>query len=289
MVLYGIEGNERIMESILANSLFKDIAIRVLDRDKMIDFYRNVLKYRVLWEENAVVFFGVKDSKEIGLVLEESPAHRTRAVKGNPKLRVFQIQINDKNDFLATVKELKDQDIKIEFAWKNQGAMGVVLLDPENNRLGIAWSPEGIHVGIRGAEHVLLEDLLKNEEVTPVDTWTSAYIDFMRLNVPDVKAASEFYAEAFHVEFDEHHQADIITTDRPFTLALSQAQGEDLVGNVDSLWDVEFLEILVPSKAEIESLKEHFEEEKRDFFVDKAHRILTFKDLSGIEWWFTIK
>jgi len=278
-----------MLQSKLSDSLFKNIAIRVSDREKMLDFYRNTLSFRALWEENALVFLGVKESKQPKLVLEQSPAHRARAVKGTPKLAVFQIQIAKKEEFLASAKHLVDRQVPIDYAWKNQEALGINLKDVEGNALSIAWSKDGRHVGTKGAQKIQLADLLNLGDIGPVQTWTQADINYMCLNVPDVEAAKSFYQTTFHAVFDEENQAQLIHGKRPFTLALAYAQGADLVGNVDKIWDLEFMEVLAPSKEAVAELAENFRAENRDFYVDKGNRILTFKDLSGIEWWYTIK
>ncbi|SJZ79520.1 catechol 2,3-dioxygenase [Pilibacter termitis] len=271
-----------MVNSVLRNACLKDLAIRVKNRDKMIDFYRNVLKFRLISEENAVAFFGVAADKEIRFTLEESPEYRTRAVVGEQKLHVFQIRLSKKEDFLATAGEILKRELPIEFAWKKGEAMGFVLRDPEGNRVGVYVSD--VALSAKDAERVELSTLVEKE--VSVDTWSEAKIDYLKLNVPNLEVAKAFYEKAFQLSFNERQELSILDD---FTLALTERSGEDLIGNVDKLWDIEYVEIFVENSEEIKRLIQHFSDKEIEFFVDKKHQLFTISDTSGLEWWFMLQ
>lgn len=276
-----------MVKTVLNDARFKDIAIRILHRDKMIDFYRNVLKFRLLGEENAMVFFGVGSSKEVRFTLEESPAEHARAVRGLPKLSVFNIHIPNEQEFLATVQTIYQRQLVILDIWQKEETFGIVLKDPENNQVSLTT---GVNVGARpdDAQTIDIREILAQKSARIV-YWKEGYIDYVELNVPNLAESKKIYELAFHATFDEKDKAKIITGVRPFQLALKKEQGEDLIGSVDCLWDIEYLEILVATHEKIELLAEYFRKVDKDFYVDKSHSVLTLHDASGIEWWFTIK
>ncbi|MDR2465632.1 MAG: CppA family protein [Streptococcaceae bacterium] len=265
-----------MVQEVLNVSTLKDIAIRVHDRDLMIDFYRNVLKMKLLGEENAVALFGGSKSKEPLLTLEETPSYRGRAVVGPKKLHVFQIHYKQKHEWDAIKGEMIQREIEVEKAWKSASAEGFIAVDPEGNRFSAYYGEKG------GEQEKVALDALFSEN-SKVDAVEDFSIDYLKLNVPDVELAKTFYEKAFKVEFNEKNEVKV---NDAFTFALAHREGPDLIGNVDELWDLEFIEIHVRESLQMETVISHFDAEGFDYFVDKKRRILTIKDSSGIEWWF---
>lgn len=56
-----------------AATYLKSVAIRVKDRDKMINFYKNVVGFDLKREENELAILGTEEAGSEMLLLEESP------------------------------------------------------------------------------------------------------------------------------------------------------------------------------------------------------------------------
>jgi catechol 2,3-dioxygenase len=277
-----------MVESVLKDAKLRDIAIRVNHRDEQIDFYQNVLKFRLLNEENALAIFGTQDSKRERFVIEESPAHRTHAVDdGVKKLHSFSILLPSKEELIATLAGILEQGYPILSAWIAPNGLGFSLLDTEENLVELYYSD----APIGELEKQLVDPpLLLQEKACSVQEYFSkdARIETVHLNVLDTDISEAFYEKVFGLKFNNFHEAVVLDGEETFCIVLHEAKGKWLVGNTDKLWDIEYFEFEVTSKEKIQAFAKRLDDLEVNYYLDKNNTILTVSDVSGLEWWFTI-
>ncbi|WEV61015.1 peptidase [Streptococcaceae bacterium ESL0729] len=248
-------------------------SVRVNDRDLNIDFYRQILGLKNLYEENSIAVFGGYANKSEKLILEESPKTRTRAVSdGVKKLKRLVIKADPCE--ISELIKLNSNKISKIFAGDKGYAFEAI-------------SPEDDLVLIHGEDNLasLKEVSLQAEDFGRVSPDFKGLSDFeiseIDLNVPNLAEAMAFYGSIFGICSEENR---IVL---PFvTLNFFEAKGKDLQAEFDQTWDLEIFEFKVPTDFDLKEASKRFEEMGYDCHVNKQERILTMTDKSGIENWF---
>lgn len=247
----------KIFEALAFNVPF----IRVNNRDENIAFYRDSLGLRLISEENAIALFSAYDNPKEKIIIEESPATRTRKVVDDQK-KLKQVRI----------KCQKASDIESLLA---RGAAYTKLYQGENGYAFETKSPENDFFLLHAETN-----LSSLREIEPIDFKLSDdfkglsdfEIDQITLRVKDNKA-ERFYEEIFNNQL-------------PLNLVFSIEDGEDLTVSPNETWDLEILEFQVAKEQSLKELKAYFESKDLPVYLDKSEKILVISDDSKIELWF---
>ncbi|MCU5753272.1 CppA N-terminal domain-containing protein [Lactococcus lactis] len=103
---------------------------RVLNREENLDFYREVLGFKVLVEEGAMVWLGGHEAKKDRFQLEESPGFRP--VEGLKKHGQTVIKANSSEIEQLIVRNLD----KISKVYKGKNGFAFSALSPESELFG---------------------------------------------------------------------------------------------------------------------------------------------------------
>jgi catechol 2,3-dioxygenase-like lactoylglutathione lyase family enzyme len=246
--------------------------IRINNREANINFYVNILGFKKITEENAITIFGNAENDE-KFIIEESPSMRTHAVEdGIKKLAKLEV-LASKDDILILIAQTQGKDAHY-YKGKNGYAFEVV-------------SPEGDHVLVHAGDLAsdLVEVAFSEVPSAEFDSETPYRLaDYqligLTLNVPDLDKAAAFYDSLFEVDAEGRYLLGDLR------LSLQASQGQYLIGDVDHVWDLEFIELKVSSQFSLTDLGDGLRAQGYDVFINVNAHLLTVKDTSEIELWF---
>lgn len=248
------------------------VAIRVKDRDKMIDFYRDLIGFVLKGEENALAIMGTIEDKSEALWLEESPRAQGYfgAVKKLQHLVLRVGHVAELGDMYARLKKA-DYPLTVSF---HETEVRIGLADPEENQLEIytqtneAITQEAALLATSTGEYLHLS----------ADT----HFEHIHLNVSDMTEEATFLHEVLGLENKEqtyHLNA------QSFHVGLNLAESDAIDVESHEILGLEFLKFFI-SEETILALEKHLIDLQKEFFIDKKKSILTIYDAIGIEWWF---
>lgn len=251
------------------------IAIRVKDRDKMIDFYKDIIGFTLKREENTLAIMGVKEDETQYLWLEESP--RAKEHFGEvKKLNQFTLEISNIEELGDVYHRFKQADYPI-VATNYEKKVRVLVDDPEGNRLEIVASND--NQAVKNDEQLLALATGKFVALSP-----KISLQEVQLNVNEPKKEEEFLQSVldFHLGKEESGK------DSDFDVIVNQT--DSTVAGIESS-EVLGLEIIrfVVTEEVIAAIEKQFIEQQQDYYVDKKKTILTVYDPAGLEWWFVRK
>lgn len=108
---------------------FRTPVLRVNDKDANIAFYEQSLGLRLVSEENALAFFSAWANPDATFMIEESPAHRTRATQGSKKLQRLVIKASQPDD----VAQLLARDLPVSAVFEGKKGYAFEVLSPEQD------------------------------------------------------------------------------------------------------------------------------------------------------------
>lgn len=236
--------------------------LRVNNREINTAFYRDQLGFKLLKEENALVFFGGHEDKETHLITEESPSTTVREVEGPKKVNKLLIKVRDVDEIEALLA---------------RGTAFTKLYQGPNGYAFETLSPEGDCFLVHGEDD---ESRLVELSDTAIDfkglddfIGLSAFsLERLVLNVPDTAKEWEFYHLLDGLSFLPEFQA---------------AQGQDLMVDPNKTWDLEILEYQVPKDYDLAALKVDLISKGQEVFLDRAERVLVLTAPNQIEIWFS--
>ncbi|MDR1568434.1 MAG: CppA family protein [Streptococcaceae bacterium] len=258
-----------MIDSILKNAKFKNLALRINHRASNIAFYQDKLGFKKVLEEGALTLFGTKDSKSEKFVLEETPGFRGRKPIDNvKKVKTIYFQISAE-DF--TVVSCRAEKIILSEAGKV-----AYFTSPEEDVIAL-FTGELSEVGTE-----VIPELKEFDTDFRLNDYTLVKL---KLNVSNLEVAIQKYEQIFDLNFEQNRL--IFPFEEPFILELIEADGKELEGFVEDLWDIEYFELQVAEQSDLRALADYFETQNLDYFIDDAQTILTVKDASELEWFFT--
>jgi catechol 2,3-dioxygenase-like lactoylglutathione lyase family enzyme len=246
--------------------------IRINNREANINFYVGVLGFKKITEENAITIFGNAENDE-KFIIEESPSMRTHAVEdGIKKLAKLEVLAN-KDDILVLIAQTKGEGATY---YKGQNGYAFEAVSPEGDRVLV-------HAGDVASD--LVEVAFAEVPAVEFDAETPYRMaDYqligLTLNVPDVVKAASFYDNLFEVDAEGRYLLGDLR------LTLQASEGQHLIGDVDNVWDLEFIELKVSSQFSLTDLGDALRAQGHDVFVNVNAHLLTVKDTSEIELWF---
>lgn len=266
-----------------STTYLKSIAIRVKDRDKMIEFYRDTIGFDLKREENELAIFGTVENDSEMLLLEESP--RANDHFGEiKKLNRFSLIIPTLEEMADVLYRIRQTNQTIEEALESDGRIGILLKDPEDNMLEIYH--EETHTSQEQAVEQLDQEALlrqSNERFKKLSAGT--YFQKVHLNVLDMEKEREFLSELLGLTVHKEEEKEFILNKGDFHVGLTQAESPVIALPTDEILGLDFLKFVVDPES-MQRLIAHLNTETIDFYIDKKQKVLTLYDAIGIEWWF---
>lgn len=266
-----------------STTYLKSIAIRVKDRDKMIEFYRDTIGFDLKREENELAIFGTVENDSEMLLLEESP--RANDHFGEiKKLNRFSLIIPTLEEMADVLYRIRQTNQTIEEALESDGRIGILLKDPEDNMLEIYH--EETHTSQEQAVEQLDQEALlrqSNERFKKLSAGT--YFQKVHLNVLDMEKEREFLSELLGLTVHKEEEKEFILNKGDFHVGLTQAESPVITLPTDEILGLDFLKFVVDPES-MQRLIAHLNTETIDFYIDKKQKVLTLYDAIGIEWWF---
>ncbi|AXQ77956.1 peptidase [Streptococcus chenjunshii] len=242
---------------------FKTIALRVDNRDQNIAFYQQTLGLRLLGEENTVAFFSAWNKQDQTLIIEESPAPDTRAVRGRKKLGKIVIKAEKASD----IADLLAGGAAANKIYKGKNGYAFEALSPQGD-LFLLHAEDSLADLKESAPPAFLD---KNPDFQGL---TAFHFEQLILNVADPSLSQAFYHDQLLESF-------------PLKIAFTAAKGADLDIDPSKTWDIEYLEIAVRPDYDLAKLKKQLENRGQTVYLDKKEKLLVVSDPSQIEVWFS--
>lgn len=248
------------------------IAIRVKDRDKMIEFYKDIIGFALKREENTLAIMGVKENETQHLWLEESPRAKEHfgEVKKLNRYTLVVSNMEELGDLYHRLKQANYPIVETNYEEKIQ----VLVDDPEGNRLEI----------IAGNEEKTIQ---KDEQLLALATGKfnilsqNVSLEKIQINVKEPKKEEEFLQNilGFYLgEKETGKSSDLDVVIKTTDSAIADIDSSEVLG-------LEIIRFVVTSDI-MTAMEKHFIEQQQDFYTDKKKTILTIYDPAGLEWWF---
>ncbi|MDN6639461.1 MAG: VOC family protein [Tetragenococcus sp.] len=255
------------------------IAIRVKDRDKMIDFYQGLIGFALKQEENTLAIMGVKEKEAQHLWLEESP--RAEEYFGEmKKLQQATLTVSSVEELSDLYQRLKEASYPIVQTSYDEKAR-IVVDDPEKNRLEV--------VATIGEKEV------KNDEqllalATGKFAALSKYASFqgVHLNVTESQKEEKFLQNILGFYLGKKEATSEASAQENFGVTLHTSNSQAIDMGSDDVLGLEIIRFIVTDEV-LTALEQHLAEEEQAFYIDKKKTLLTVYDPVGIEWWFVRK
>ena len=261
----------------------KSVAIRVKDRDKMIDFYKNTIGFDLKREENELAILGTEERDSEMLLLEESP--RANDHFGEiKKLNRFSLIIPSVEEMADILCRIRKTNHTIEKALEDQGRMGILVKDPEGNELEI-YHEDGTIEKSTDPENLDQESLLRKSEEKYKKLSADSYFEKIHLNVIDSTKERKFLENLLGLKVHDEKNKLYVLNEGDFHVGLTEAKSRAIELPTHEVIGLDFLKFVI-SQDSMEELIHHLNEHGIDFFLDKKHTVLTIYDAVGIEWWF---
>lgn len=233
-------------------------ALRINNRNVNQRFLEESLGLKAVLEEGAFTeFAGHSVNKTVKLVLIESPSMRTRAVKGTRKVEKITLKVDNP----AEIESLLARGASFSKLYRGQHGLAFETI-----------MPEGYVFLLHGEDEVAdLQEILPpvnfKEQVDFLGL-TEFSVSHILINTPIPQTSKDFYHKVLPEQEIVHFQ---------------EAQGEDLLANADSTWDLDSLRVKVASDFDWTDLESLLIE---PYFKDKKETFLQTTDPSNIEIWF---
>ncbi|MGM0213436.1 VOC family protein [Enterococcus sp. AZ109] len=268
----------------LGDLSLKTIAVRVKDRDLMIHFYRDIIGFHLLREENELAILGYKEPMTELLWLEESP--RAKEHKGEiKKMQRFSLAVPNEEELANVAYRAQKNEYPVKDALKTDKEKGLLLVDPEGNEIEVFYAPDE-KSSTEQANHMDVDALAA--EATEKKKIHQSYFGRVHLNVSDVEKQEAFLSDILGLKVHEENGKLRILNRGDFHVGLTQASGGTIDEPTDKVLGLDFLQFII-SKEDLVALVDHLNENNKEFFVDKKQSLITIYDSVGIEWWFVLK
>lgn len=259
------------------------IALKVKNREKMIEFYKKIVGFTLKNEENNLSIFSAHPCTSRLLILEEMEGKDE--LKKEQVLTYFSILLPTEAEFLSLAQRLLQASYPIERIYQKKKQQVLQFFDPEGNKVEVVWTKAQ---GFFEDNHTLsLEELSKKSEDVYTGLSREVRIHRAVLKVKNVQQSMEFYHSVLGMTAAEDEENTVYMNDGKFHLLLEEA--EEFVPIKEHYLGIDFFENLLENHDSILQLKQHLEAAEKEFYIDSKQSILTIYDPSGIEWWFLRK
>ncbi|MBO0466996.1 VOC family protein [Enterococcus plantarum] len=263
----------------------KTVAIRINDVERMVDFYKNVLGFILKLEENNLSIFGSQKRDSRLLILEETASEEGQ-IEFFEKSVCFSLLIPTEGEFGSLLRRITAHNYPIKKSVQDGNRQSVFLEDPEGNELEISY--QGATGQMKETVETLdIQSLIDQSNVLYSSLSAGVRIDRLKIHVSDKIAHHSFYQDILGMVPENNTDDKLTMNNRNFWIFLDDSVEQNSQKAIlEKSLGVDFFVVTLNDETEMEHLKQHLEEQKQEFFVDKKLTILTIYDPSQIEWWF---
>lgn len=271
-------------EFALAAAGLETVALRVKNRNLMIEFSRDIIGFNLKREENELAIFGNAKSKSELLWLEESPyaQDHTGEIK---KLQRLCLVIPSEKELADVAQRLIKADYPIKDALADNDATGILVEDPEGNQLEIYFGTKSEH---QNPTAFNLADLAQKATGEFPRLSDDVHFDKLHLNTSRLKEQQDFLENVIGLKVQDETSGILALNGGNFHVGLTAGQGGTLDLSTDDVLGLDFLQFRV-LPTDILALADHLASLNVAFFIDQKKQIITIYDPTGIEWWFISK
>lgn len=194
--------------------------------------------------------------------------------------------IPTEEEFSSILRRITAHKYPINYSKQVGNRQSIFLEDPEGNELEVncqrilAQQDENI-------ETVDIEALVQQSNVLYSSLSAGVRFDRIKLRVENRSEHHSFYQNILGMTSEDRVKEKLSINDGDFSVYLTDMIKTKAQKTTDNEGlGVDFFVLTVEHEAEMKQLKNHLEEQKQEFFVDKKLTILTIYDPSDIEWWF---
>lgn len=263
----------------------KTVALRVKDVEKMVSFYKNVLGFVLKLEENNLSIFGSQEKESRLLILEEIDSEEDR-LEVSDKSVCFSLLIPTEEEFGSLLRRITAHNYPIYKSIQKGQRKSVFLEDPEGNELEVSYQGS-IEQGEEKVELLDIQPLIQRSKVLYSSLSSGVRFDRIKLRVEDKTEHHCFYQDILGMTSESDGADALSMNNQNFWVHLDDPikQTEPKKDSKEAL-GLDFFVLTLTHVDEMKKLKQHLEDQKQEFFVDKKLTILTIYDPSEIEWWF---
>ncbi|WP_086312536.1 catechol 2,3-dioxygenase [Enterococcus sp. 7F3_DIV0205] len=263
----------------------KTVALRVKDVEKMVSFYKNVLGFVLKLEENNLSIFGSQEKESRLLILEEIDSEEDR-LEVSDKSVCFSLLIPTEEEFGSLLRRITAHNYPIYKSVQKGQRKSVFLEDPEGNELEVSYQGS-IEQGEEKVELLDIQPLIQRSKVLYSSLSSGVRFDRIKLRVEDKTEHHSFYQDILGMTSESDGADALSMNNQNFWVHLDDPikQNEPKKDSKEAL-GLDFFVLTLTHVDEMKKLKQHLEDQKQEFFVDKKLTILTIYDPSEIEWWF---
>ena len=242
---------------------------RVLNREENLDFYRDVLGFKVLVEEGAMVWLGGHKEKKDRFQLEESPGFRP--VEGLKKHGRTVIKADS-----AEIEQLIARNLeKISKVYRGKNGFAFTAFSPE---AGLFLLTSDLLTDLSSLTEVE-KSSLRLEQDKNFKGLSDFEISAMDLNVAD-QSVIKFYEKVFDTKSVNGK------FDFPFvSLNLKVKESEDLTAKLDEVLDLEFLVFMIEKGFDLRAFASQFSE-TTGTYLDASAKTFSLEVPNHAELWF---
>lgn len=250
------------------------VALRVKNRDQMINFYCEMLGFKLKTEENELAILVAEDGSHERIWLEESP-RATEHFGEVKRLNYYKVEVPTLSEFAAVYSRLVHAKYPVIQAEFTPDLCQFTIVDPEGNQLAIR-TPETVSID----ETSLLTSADPNKKLS-----SKARIAALGLHAQDVQEECQFLADLLGFEFDENNIAFQTLADGEFDISIIKHDTENVKIPSHQILGLDFLKFQLQDE-QFEQLLKHVQESQMKHYLDSKQKILTVYDPVGVEWWF---
>lgn len=261
----------------------QSIALKVEEKEEMIEFYKKQLGFVLKSEENNLSILGSKKKRSRLIILEQ------KIEEERPKKRIpvhFSLLIPTEEEFFCIAKRIFETNYPINEFFQDKTGQIICLSDPEENKIDIVCKNINDDTLRTLKEEINIEKLAEKSTADLPQLSPEVTVHQIYLPVGNEELSVNFYEEMFGMV----QEKDCLIVNQGEVIFYLDEQGNDFsIEEADHTVGINFYVLNVNDSKEIEKLEKHLAKNKIDFFVDQKKTILSVFDLNGIEWWFVRK
>lgn len=273
-------------------------ALRISDQDRMTEFYRDVLGFDFLREENGMAVMGTKENKKEIISLNLNPD----AIRGSVRhagLYHIAILLPTRKDLGSILRHLLEVGYPIDGASEHGYSEAIYLTDPEGNGLEIyrdrpmsEWTinPDGTIDGV--TERMDVDGVLAEAEPTYQGMPTGTKVGHVHLSVSDLAKSGAYYQNAlgFDLKNDLVPGAKFLAAGNyHHHLGLNIWESQGAAKLADDFLGLDYVTVRLPDLEALIALKDNLSSQGVEFYFNQGKQILQISDPDNMSFWFFVK
>lgn len=261
----------------------QSIALKVEEKEEMIEFYKKQLGFILKREENNLSILGSKKKHSRLIILEQ------KLEDEKPKKRIpirYSLLIPTEEEFLCIAKRIFETEYPINELYRDETCQVICLSDPEENQIDIVCKEIKDETLGNLEEKIELEKLAEKSTADLRQLTAEVVIHQIYLPVLNEALSVAFYEQMLGMS---HEDECLRLNQGEITFHLNELGNDFSIAEAEHTVGINFYVLNVNDSKEIKKLEEHLEQNQIEFFADKKKTILSVFDPNGIEWWFVRK